>query len=239
MPSIQVQSAEINNTMNLSRTNHSTISYYDNNNTEQRDELLRSLAQNPSMLNDFYQFLEFTRARSAQQLFQHPLQQPVQQSLQQPFQHPIQQPYNEQINQEQQQIPSILNIKTNFQNKSSTPKRSRPLNESSGSISSAPKLHKPSKTQREQTTTTNDQQRKSLPFDQLKRAVSSNLPCFYIDFDQSTTAQRLPSAFEARNFIEKHFKEHNIRIHHFSLVGWANKRLKLGVNNKEDYMTLV
>ncbi len=86
---------------------------------------------------------------------------------------------------------------------------------------------------------TNQQQRKSLPFDQLKRAVSSNLPCFYIDFEQSITLHQLPSDFEARNVIEKHFKEQNIHIQHFSLVGWANKRLKLGVNNKEDYMVLV
>ena len=236
---MQVQSAEKNDSITLSRTNHHNIgrsdmcepsaqqyfqpsSYYENNNVEQRDDLLRSLAQNPNMLNDFYQFLEFTRTRSAQQ--------------------PSQQPYNEPFNHVQQQIPSILNIRTDFQHESSTPKRSRPLNESGGSISSAPKLHKPGatmNTRKEQTKSTNDLQRKALPFDQLKRAVSSNLPCFHIDFDQSSNVHRLPSAFEARNLIEKHFKEHSIRIQHFSLVGWANKRLKLGVNNKEDYMVLV
>ncbi|CAF4970175.1 unnamed protein product, partial [Rotaria sp. Silwood1] len=138
MSSIQVQSAEVNN---LARSTHlitgeSEIGesqqqqcfqppiYYDSNTIEQREGLHRSLAQNPNMLNDFYQYLEFTRARSAQQSFQHT--------------------YNDQINQEQQQIPSILNITTSPQHKSSTPK-----------------------------------------------------------------------------------------------LGWANKRLKLGVNNKGDYMTLV
>lgn len=223
MSSIQVQSAEMNNMYETQAQQYAqTPGYYDNNSTEQRDELLRSLAHNPNMLNDFYQFLEFTRARSAHR--------------------PIQQPYQDQWNQEHQQIPSILNIKTNFQHKSSTPKRSRPLNESSGSISSAPKQHKPAiitNTLREHTTTTNDQQRRSLPFDQLKRAVSSNLPCFFVDFDQATTGNHLPSAFEIRNLIEKHFKEHNVCVQHFSLVGWTNKRLKLGVKNKEDYMTLV
>ncbi|CAF1211665.1 unnamed protein product [Rotaria sp. Silwood1] len=236
MSSIQIQSAEVNNLVRSTHliTGESEMGesqqqqcfqppiYYDSNTIEQREGLLRSLAQNPNMLNDFYQFLEFTRARSAQQSFRHT--------------------YNDQINQEQQQIPSILNIKTSFQHKSSTPKRSRPLNESDGSISSAQKQHKPSTNayiQRKQAITTNEQQRKSLPFVQLKRAVSSNLPCFFIEFDQSTTIHRLPSAFEARSLIEKHFKEHNIRIQHFSLVGWANKRLKLGVNNKEDYMALV
>jgi hypothetical protein len=133
------------------------------------------------MLSDFYQFLESTRARSAQMQFQYT--------------------YNEQINKGQQQIPSILNIKTNPQHKSSTPKRSRPLNENSGSISLAPKQHKPST--REHVATTDEQQRTSHPFDQLKRAVFSNLPCFFIEFDQNTTSHSLPSAFEARNFIVK------------------------------------
>ena len=38
--------------------------------------------------------------------------------------------------------------------------------------------------------------------------------------------------------IEKHFQEQNVRIHQFTLVGWASKRLKFGVNYKEDYITL-
>jgi hypothetical protein len=217
MSSIQIQSAETNLLNKHLRSIQANISvsemdgarqqqhcqsanYYDENGMEQRETLLRSLAQNSIMLNDFCHFLEFTRVRSAQQ--------------------PFQPPYNELISQEQQQIPSILNIKTNFQHKSSTPKRSRPLNESGESISSAPKQHKQSvitNTQREHTTTTNDQQRKSLPFDQLKRAVASNSPCFYIDFDQSTTVHRLPSAFEARNLIEKHFKEHKSSIRNNSM----------------------
>ncbi|CAF4507308.1 unnamed protein product, partial [Rotaria magnacalcarata] len=77
---------------------------------------------------------------------------------------------------------------------SSTPKHGRPLNDSGGSISSAPKQHKASKgirMQMEDTAAINQQQRKSLPFDQLKRAD-----------------------------------------------GHAN-RLKLGVNNKDDYMVLL
>ncbi len=39
--------------------------------------------------------------------------------------------------------------------------------------------------------------------------------------------------------IQKYLEEKNVHIQHFSLVGWANKRLKLGVNNKEDYIALV
>ena len=239
MSSIQVQSAEFDNSNNLVRATHLITGeldtgeaqqqqyfqqpiYFGNNVLEQQQSLLRSLAQNPNLLNDFYQFIEYSRVCSTRQ-------------------QQLRQTYNEQISQEQQ-IPVIQNAKSNFQHKSSTPKRSRPLNESGGSVSSAPKQYKSSinaGVQSEQAPITNCQQRKSIPIDQLKRAVSSNLPCFFIEFDQSTTVQRLPSAFEARNLIEKHFKEHSIRIQHFTLVGWANKRLRLGVNNKEDYMMLV
>ncbi|CAF2464576.1 unnamed protein product [Rotaria sp. Silwood2] len=111
---------------------------------------------------------------------------------------------------EQKPIPSVLNVKTDIQHNSSTPKRGRSLNDSGGSISSAPKQHKSSKgtrMQMEDTAVINQQQSKSLPFDQLKRAMSSNLPCFFIEFEQTITSQRPPSACEARNVIEKHFKE--------------------------------
>jgi hypothetical protein len=81
------------------------------------------------------------------------------------------------------------------------------------------------------TTTTDQRIRKLLPFDQLKRAVSSNLPCFFMDFVQSTTSHQPLSVFEAR--------EHDVVIQQFSLVGWSGKRLKLEVNNKKDYMTSV
>ncbi|CAF4333180.1 unnamed protein product [Rotaria socialis] len=40
--------------------------YEEDNDIEQREGLLRSLEQNPHMLRDFYQFIEFTRARSVQ-----------------------------------------------------------------------------------------------------------------------------------------------------------------------------
>ncbi|CAF5011140.1 unnamed protein product, partial [Rotaria magnacalcarata] len=196
--------------------------YEDDNDIEQLEGLLRSLEQNPHMLRYFYQFIEFTRARSAQPSIQ-------------------QMCYGQSI-QGQQPIPSILNIRTNIQHNYLTPKRGRPLNDSGGSISSAPKQHKASKgirMQMEDRAAINQQQRKSLPFDQLKRAVSSNLPCFFIEFEQSSTSQRVPSAFEARNIIEKHFKEQKLNIQHFSLVGWSSNRLKLGVNNKDDYMVLL
>ena len=195
---------------------------YNQYNAQQKNDLIQSLAQNPHMLNDFCQFLEFTRAKSLQQSF------PA--------------TGNDFVNQNYHQIPSVHNSKASAQYQSSTPKRSRPLNDSNGSISSAPKQHKTNNyntKQIENTRTTNQQQRIPLPFDQLKRAISSNLPCFFIEFEQATSTHQLPSAFEARNLIEKYFKEHNVTIQQFSLVGWSGKRLKLGVNNKKDYSTLV
>ncbi|CAF1475868.1 unnamed protein product [Didymodactylos carnosus] len=67
---------------------------YDQYNIQQKNDLLRSLAQNPHMLNDFYQFLEFTRTRSLQQSFP-----------------PI---FNSCMNQDQHQIPSLLNFKKDY-----------------------------------------------------------------------------------------------------------------------------
>ncbi|CAF5221956.1 unnamed protein product [Rotaria magnacalcarata] len=99
--------------------------YEEDNDIEQREDLLRSLEPNPHMLRDFYQFIEFTRARS------------VQPSIQQIC-------YGRSI-QGQQPIPSILNIRTNIQHSSSTPKRGRPLSDSGGSISSTRKRYKSSK----------------------------------------------------------------------------------------------
>ncbi|CAF1313880.1 unnamed protein product [Rotaria sp. Silwood1] len=183
---------------------HPTM-YDDENEMEQREGFLRSLAQNPHITHDFYQVIEFTRTRGAQQ--------------------PVQQLNYGQNCQGQQQIPCILNIKTNIQHKSSTPKRGQPLNDSGGSISSAPKQHKSNKgtfMEIEESTTANQQQRKSLPFDQLKRAVSSNLPCFFIEFVQSNTSLQFPSAFEAGTVIEKHFKEQKVNIQHF--ISWMVKQ---------------
>ena len=203
----------------------------------QREDLLQSLANNPDMLDDFWQFLEFKRNQNDPTISK-------QQNL-----------------QVQQQL--------NFgkQPNSSTPKRGRPLNDSSGSTSAAPKQWKPNNyiqpdnyyqpnnynqpnsmhepaTHHQQSvstriTETNQQlQGKRLPFEQLKYAVSSNLPCFLVEYDTSTPSRNLPSAITASKMIEDHFRQQDLRMGNFTLVGWAGKRLKLGVNNKEDYISL-
>ncbi|UJR27023.1 hypothetical protein I4U23_008328 [Adineta vaga] len=77
-----------------------------------------------------------------------------------------------------------------------------------------------------------------IPFEQLRRAVSSNLPCFFIEYDQTEDSNARPSDVVAAGIIEDHFKANKISIS-FSLVGHAGNRLKLGVNDKEIYATLV
>jgi hypothetical protein len=81
-------------------------------------------------------------------------------------------------------------------------------------------------------------QQRRLAFQEVKRAVSSNLPCFLVEYDRSTTTQVAPSHMTAASKIEEHFKQQGINIT-FTLVSHVGNKLKLGVNNKEDYATLV
>ena len=85
----------------------------------------------------------------------------------------------------------------------------------------------------------NAPQHKRLPFDQLKHAVSSNLPCFHIQFTSETNRNKIPSALQASDIVFKELQSNGVRINRFTLVGWIGKKLKLGVNNKEDYAALV
>ena len=85
---------------------------------------------------------------------------------------------------------------------------------------------------------TAEQQHRNLPFDHLKRAVSSNFPCFLIEYEQGGSSKNRPSDIVAANTIENHFKQQGIPIT-FSLVEHTSNKLKLGVNNKESYATLM
>ncbi|CAF1503876.1 unnamed protein product [Rotaria sordida] len=58
-----------------------------------------------------------------------------------------------------------------------------------------------------------------IPFDQIKRAISSNLPCFYVLFDRSNTAQQIPSTFNAAEKIIEDLKQEGIHINRFTFVG--------------------
>ncbi|CAF5158534.1 unnamed protein product, partial [Rotaria sp. Silwood1] len=60
---------------------------------------------------------------------------------------------------------------------------------------------------------------KRISFAQLKHVGSSNVPCFHLQWPPDTDRKKIPSAICA--------------------MGWAGRKLKLGVNNKVDYATLV
>ncbi|CAF3042381.1 unnamed protein product [Rotaria sp. Silwood2] len=79
----------------------------------------------------------------------------------------------------------------------------------------------------------------NISFDQVKRAVSSNLPCFFISFHPTNEDQKVPSAFKAADHVFEYLKQQNVQINKFSFVGWAGAKLKLGVDGKEDYIKLV
>ena len=83
-----------------------------------------------------------------------------------------------------------------------------------------------------------EQQHCRIPFDHLKRAIASNLPCFLIEYDQVDNSKKRPPDATAASLIEDHFRQQGISIT-FSLVGYTGNKLKLGVNNKETYAILV
>ncbi|CAF3474394.1 unnamed protein product [Rotaria socialis] len=81
--------------------------------------------------------------------------------------------------------------------------------------------------------------RKRISFNQLKHAVSSNLPCFFIEFTSDADRHSIPTALHASDLILKELQSKGVLIKKFTLIGWSGEKLKLGVNNKEDYATLV
>ena len=60
-----------------------------------------------------------------------------------------------------------------------------------------------------------------------------------MEFTSSVDRNSTPSALHASDLIAKELQRNGVRINGFTLVGWAGKKLKLGVNNKDDYATLV
>jgi hypothetical protein len=142
----------------------------------------------------------------------------------------------------------------------STPKRGHPLDESGGSVNNGNVRHKyprrgfqqdtrtksqqhaspvSSNAQQQQVSNQNVTERRRIPFEQLKHAVSSNLPCFHIQFSSEVDRNTVPSALQASDFIFKELQKNGVIVNRFTLVGWIGKKLKLGVNNKEEYAALV
>ncbi|CAF2833255.1 unnamed protein product [Rotaria sp. Silwood2] len=85
---------------------------------------------------------------------------------------------------------------------------------------------------------TNSTKSYALPMDQLKRAVRCNLPCFMIDFHKNIAPRDLPSAIIVCDLIQEHFNKNKMVINDFSVAAFTGHRLKLGVNNMEDYSKL-
>ena len=52
-----------------------------------------------------------------------------------------------------------------------------------------------------------DMEQHKIPFNQVKRAVSSNLPCFYISFHPTNENQKVSSAFNAANQVVEYLKQ--------------------------------
>ena len=64
-----------------------------------------------------------------------------------------------------------------------------------------------------------DMEQYKIPFDQMKRAVSSNLSCFYISFHLTKEDQKVPSTFNVENQVVEYLKQKNVPMNRFSCVG--------------------
>ncbi|CAM4884716.1 unnamed protein product [Rotaria socialis] len=62
---------------------------------------------------------------------------------------------------------------------------------------------------------------------------------FFIEFTSDADRHSIPTALHASDLILKELQSNGVLINKFALVGWSGEKLKLGVNNKEDYATLV
>jgi len=76
----------------------------------------------------------------------------------------------------------------------------------------------------------------NIPLEHIQRAVTHNLPCFTINFENQ---DKLPSAVAASNALYEHFERQHVRfMNGFSVVRYIGNQLKVGVKNKEDYHKL-
>ncbi|CAF5191256.1 unnamed protein product, partial [Rotaria magnacalcarata] len=116
----------------------------------------------------------------------------------------------------------------------STPKRGRTLDESGGSINNGKERRKYPRRGTDsnaQKHSHNVQQEITQQPQQSSSAMSSN-ERQHQEINQATTTNRKRISFNQ-------LKHAGVLINRFTLVDWTGKMLKLGVNNKEDYATLV
>ncbi|CAF2092973.1 unnamed protein product [Rotaria magnacalcarata] len=73
----------------------------------------------------------------------------------------------------------------------------------------------------------------------LKRAVTSNLPCFFIIFDASVEPKNIPSSIQVAIMLKKLFVQNQIPIKELSMcVQAGERRSKFAVGDKADFLTL-
>ncbi|CAF1083272.1 unnamed protein product [Didymodactylos carnosus] len=119
----------------------------------------------------------------------------------------------------------------NTPNSASTPKRQIENEQYKSNLNKRPKA-----TLNRQYLSNNNQY--SVPFAHLKRA--DTVPCFIIQFDSNISPSELPSSVIASDLIHENLIQNGVRINPFSVAVLTGKyELKLGVNNKEDYSTLI
>ncbi|CAF4909524.1 unnamed protein product [Rotaria sp. Silwood1] len=208
----------------------------------QREYIVSALANDESLLNDFLQFCQQQQAQCRIQKTGHNVS-----------------PYYEKVSSNKPLIHKQLNQSKKMQSRlqvqqdASTPNKRR-LNDSaeSGGLPT-PKQQQAGNEQFQENeiildapgagqqvdTTLKCVKQHNIPFDQVKRAVSSNLPCFYMSFHPTNTDQKVPSAFKAADQVFEYLKQKNVQIDRFSFVGWAESKIKLGANDKEDYINLI
>ncbi|CAF4539462.1 unnamed protein product [Rotaria magnacalcarata] len=69
----------------------------------------------------------------------------------------------------------------------------------------------------------------------LKRAVSSNLPCFFIIFDASVEPKNIPSSIQVAIMLKKLFVDNQISIKELSMcVQAGERRFKFAVDINQD-----
>jgi hypothetical protein len=73
----------------------------------------------------------------------------------------------------------------------------------------------------------------------LKRAVSSNLPCFFIKFDGSIELNRIPSSIQVAIMLKKLFVNEHLSVNELSMcIEAGDRRFKFAVGNKEDFLSV-
>ncbi|CAF3290566.1 unnamed protein product [Rotaria sp. Silwood2] len=73
----------------------------------------------------------------------------------------------------------------------------------------------------------------------LKRAVSNNLPCFFIIFDASIEPNNIPSSIQVAIMLKKLFVNNQLPIKELSMcVQAGERRFKFAVGDKADFLTL-